>query len=78
MREQLRYGVPFASREVRVRAVVHSAGSIFQTRCLRVKFVKAGEGHIEICLVEELRAVDHAAVECQKMDSAPLGVHAIL
>ncbi len=49
---------------------------VFQSRRLRLQFVKAGERGVEICLVEDFAAGYPVAFDGQGVDRPPLGVEA--
>ena len=76
--QYLRHGVPVAGREVRVEAFVHSACRVFQSPCRPAELVEPRERGVEVCLVEDLAAVDQIAVDRQNVDHSPLGVEALL
>ena len=64
--QYLRHRVPVAGREVRLEAVVYSACRVFQLRRRTAEFVEPRERGVEVCLVEELAAVDQVAVDRQQ------------
>ena len=64
--QHLRHRVPVAGREVRPEALVYSACRVFQPRRRSAEFVEPGERGVEICLVEELAAVDQVAFDRQR------------
>ena len=49
---------------------IYSACRVFQPRRLRLQFVEPRERGVEVCLVEELAAVDQVAVDGQKRRSS--------
>ena len=61
-----------------LEALVHSACRVFQPRHRPAEFVEAGERGVEVCLVEELAAVDQIAVHRHEVDHPPLGLEALL
>ncbi len=63
---------------MRPEAFVHLACRVFQSRRRRAEFVEPRERGVEVCLVEDLAAVDQVAVDRQKVDHPPLGVEALL
>ena len=76
--QHLGHRVPVAGREVRLEALVHSACRVFQLRRRPAEFVEPRERGVEVCLVEELAAVDQVAVDRREADLPPLGVEALL
>ncbi len=57
-------------------ALDHLARRVFQPWRLRVKFVKAGERGVQVCLVEKFVAADSVAFDSEKVNHSPLGVEA--
>ncbi len=76
--QDLGHRVPVAGREVRIEALVHSACRVFQPRRRPAEFVESRERGVDVCLVEDLAAVDPIAFDGQKVDLPPLGVEALL
>ena len=75
---QLRHGVPVAGPEDGPEAFVHLACRVFQPRRRPAELVEPRERGVEVCLVEQLAAVDQVAVDRQHVDHSPLGVEALL
>ena len=75
---QLCHRVPVAGCEVLPKALAHLACRVFQSRRLRLQFVKAGERGVKVCLVEELEPGDQVAFKCEKGDLAPFESEALL
>jgi hypothetical protein len=68
---------PVVSLVVREVAVLCSCCCVFESRRLRLQFIKAGERGVQVCLVEDLAAVDQVTFERQNVDPSPLGVQAL-
>ena len=58
---------------MRLEPFVHLACRIFQSRRLRLKFIKAGERGVEVRIVENLAAADQVAFDRKDVRHAPLG-----
>src|SRR6202034_3788975 len=67
---------PFAGSKARKQTLSHADCRVFQPRCLRLKFIKAGERGVEVCLVEDFAVIDSVGVDNHELDASPLGVEA--
>ena len=67
--QHLGHRVPVAGREVRPDALVHSACRVFQPRCRSAELIEPRERGVEVCLVEDLAAVDQVAFDRRKRRS---------
>ena len=76
--QHLGYARPSRGPRSAPGSVSYSACRVFQSRRLRLQFIKAGERGVEVCLVEDLAAVDPVAFDRKDVDHPPLGVEAVL
>ena len=60
-----------------LEAFGHLACRVFQPRCRPAELIEPRERGVQVCLVEDLAAVDHVAVDRQEVDTPPLGVEAL-
>ena len=61
-----------------LKALGYLACRVFQPRCRRLQFIETGERGVEVCLVEDLAAVDEVAVDRQMATRPPFGFDAFL
>ena len=76
--QYLRYGVPIACRAVRQEALGHLTRGVFQPRCGTAELFEPRDRGVEVCLVEDLAAVDQVTFDRYEVDSPPLGVEALV
>ena len=69
---------PVAGREVRQEAFCHLGLPRFPVAAPRLQFFEPRERGVEVCLVEQLAAVDQVAFDRQEFDRPPLSVEALL
>src|SRR5947209_2334210 len=71
------YRCPIAFLDMREEAVSNSGCLVLQPSRRRLKFVEAGKGSIEICLVEDLEAAEPITFDSENARHVPLGVEAL-
>ncbi len=71
---RLSHGIPVVSREVRPDVLEYARGRIFRLRCRSAELIESCDRGIEVCVVEDLSAVDHVVRDRENRDPPPLGV----
>jgi hypothetical protein len=71
------YGVPVASDEVRLGALVDLGCCVLRAPRRPTELIERRDRGVDVRLIEPLATIDHVAVDCQDVDPAPLGVKAL-